>query len=83
MASKKKDFGKQDDLPQFNYRHPGEPETFGTESKEDPDGGQRNFPVEGSAPKTKTEQGLSEMAGMSEPKTQKEIDDENTWSGPR
>lgn len=84
--AKKRDFSKQEDLPQFNYRHPGEPETLGTESKEDPDAeksGQRRFPKEGSAPKTKSEQGLSEMAGMSEPKTQEELDNENTWSPAR
>lgn len=81
--AKKRDFDKQEDLPQFNYRHPGEPETMATESKEDPKSGQRKFPSEGSAPKTKTEQGLSEMAGNSEPKSQKELDDENTWSPAR
>lgn len=87
MATKKKSENKDEpevpseveDLPQFNYRHVGEPETLGEESKERP-GGQRKFPDEGSAPKTKTEQGVSEMAGMSEPKTQRELDLENAWT---
>ena len=67
-----------EDLPQFNYRAVGEPETIMEESKETP-GGQRDKKL-GSAPKTRSEQGLSEMAGMSEQKTQKEIDLENAWT---
>jgi len=75
----KKSIKAANDSPQFNYRYPGEPETVMQESKETP-GGQRNFPKEGSAPKTKSEQGLSEMAGMSEPKSQIEQDIENAWT---
>jgi hypothetical protein len=83
-SSKKEEVGgtkEQEALPQFNYRHPGEPETVMEESKETP-GGQRDAKL-GSAPKTRTEQGLSEMAGMSEEKSQKDIDNENTWSPAR
>lgn len=80
MADKKASKAKKvTDLPQFNYREPGEPETLASESKETA-GGQRKFPKEGSAPLTKSEQGLSEMAGMSEEKSQLEIDLENAWT---
>lgn len=85
MATKKKAAEKEEsapseieDLPQFNYRHVGEPETLADESKETP-GGQRDRSF-GSAPKTRTERGLSEMAGMSEEKSQLEIDLENAWT---
>lgn len=65
--------------PQFNYRQPGEPEGgFRATEDDDWDGG-----VQGSHPKTKTQYGLSERAGMSEPKTLRQIDDENSWSSSR
>jgi hypothetical protein len=69
---------EQKDLPQFNYRDPGEPETYSGKSYVTR--GQSDFPAHGSRPKTRTESGISEMAGMSEPKTLKDVDDENTWS---
>lgn len=85
MATKKKADKNEEsapseieDLPQFNYRHVGEPETLAEESKETP-GGQRDRSL-GSAPKTRSEQGLSEMAGMSEEKSQRDIDLENAWT---
>lgn len=65
--------------PQWNYRDPGEPNTGLEMTQEDDwDGG-----VQGSHVKTRTQHGLSERAGMSEPKTLKQMDDENTWSSAR
>lgn len=65
--------------PQWNYRDPGEPENaLDNDETDDWDGG-----TSGSHVKTRTQHGLSEYAGMSVPKTLKELDDENTWSSAR
>lgn len=69
MAKAKKE--KIEDIAQWNYRKPGEPNN-NIDSNE-----------HGSAPITKEEAGLSEMAGNSEPKTPEEVDRENTWSTAR
>lgn len=87
---------KQEDLAQFNYRLPGEPETYGMESKEDPkaDLKRRRSEIadEEDAAKHRREdslkaaeggRGLSPNKGQSDPKTQKEVDDMNTWSEAR
>jgi hypothetical protein len=73
---------------QFNYREPGEAETVGTESKEDPDADSK---AAKKAIKDETKRArkarekdsgeVSEMAGMSEPKSQEEIDQENAHTG--
>ncbi len=86
----------QEDLAQFNYRHPGEPETIGTESKEDPDGDDKAATKEADAETKRLKhqsedaregseggEGVSPNKGMSDPKSQKEIDDENTHSPAR
>jgi hypothetical protein len=74
--------------PQFNYRHPGEAETMGTESKEDPDSddkaAKKAIKNETKRARKAREKGsgeVSEMAGMSEPKSQEEIDRENAHTG--
>jgi len=64
--------------PQFNYRQPGEPDLGFDDGADAWDGG-----VQGSHVKTRTQYGLSERAGMSEPKTLRQMDDENTWSSAR
>lgn len=94
MAKSKKT--EQENLPQFNYRLPGEVETLGHQSKEDP-----NADVDAVRDRIEKEQkraehlredrledaeggeGLSPNKGMSDPKTQKEIDDINTGSQAR
>jgi hypothetical protein len=86
----------QKDLAQFNYRLPGEAETIGMESREDPNRDTkavekrindeqkvREHQREDSRSSSEGGEGLSPMKGMSEPKTQKEVDDENTWSSAR
>lgn len=85
----KRNWKNPDDTPQFNYRQPGEPETYGMESKEDPD--KRRKAVKKSidageerAAKAReadvNETGVSSYKGTSPPMTQKQTDDENTWS---
>ena len=81
-----------EDTPQFNYRVPGEPETYAPESKELPDGEKRAKAVKSRVEKQQDhldrqnelnrdpDSGLSPNRGMSDPKTQKQIDDMNTWS---
>lgn len=86
--------GDAEDLPQYNYRHPGEAETMGEEAKEstDPEADkqfEKDLKAQEKQIKSQRElsrdpdTGLSPNKGMSDPKTQKETDDENTWSGPR
>jgi hypothetical protein len=71
MASKKAPKQDVEDIAQWNYRKPGEPNN------------NTAWGEQGSAPVTKEEAGLSPMAGNSEPKTPEEIDRENTWSTAR
>lgn len=72
-----------EDLPQWKHRSPGEPvNNTGVETSAQDSGHQRPFPASGSAAKTKSDYGLSEMAGMSDPMTAEERDLENTWSDP-
>lgn len=82
----------QKDLAQFNYRLPGEPETYAAESREDPlrdtKKVEKRIDEEQKLADRQREQerddgGLSPYRGMSAPKTQKEVDDENTWSTAR
>lgn len=72
-----------EDLPQWKHRSPGDPvNNIETVTSAQDSGHQRPFPASGSAPKTKSDYGLSEMAGMSEELTAEERDLENTWSDP-
>lgn len=77
-----------DGSPQFNYRVPGEPETFGAQSKESPDGDPKaaakdaKAEAKQKAKARETEKGeVSANAGMSDPKSQLEIDRENAHTG--
>lgn len=83
-----------EDLPQFNYRVPGEPETIASESKETPESDTEEVKdkVSKAQDKADKQRELGEKArdddevspdhGQSPPQTQLEIDNENTWSGP-
>ena len=81
-----------EDIPQFNYRHPGEPETLGEESKETPGDEDDKEVLEQiedeqeaaeAQREAQSEGGVSPNRGQSDPKTQKEIDDMNTSSEAR
>lgn len=88
----KRNWKKPEETPQFNYRQPGEPETYAPESKELPEGGKREKAVKDRVSKQQEhldaqnelnrdpDSGLSPNRGASDPKTQKQIDDMNTWS---
>lgn len=72
-----------EDLPQWNYRSPGDPNnSIETVTLEADSGHQKPFPASGSAVKSKSDYGLSEMAGQSDPMTAEQKDLENTWSDP-
>ena len=72
-----------EDLPQWKDRLPGEPvNNIETVTDEDDSGHQRPFPASGSAAKSASDYGLSDMSGNSEPMTAEERDLENTWSDP-
>ena len=96
MAGKQAKKAKQEDLAQFNYRLPGEAETYVAESREDPERDtkavkariakeqeQADHQREDALASDDGGEGLSPYKGMSAPKTQKEVDDENTWMSAR
>lgn len=78
------------DLPQYNYRVPGEPETIGSESKETVGGDPEEVADEVAEDQERADKRrdaseesgeVSPDHGQSPPQTQAEVDGENTWSG--